>query len=149
MNALSFKKLRITATAIFGVAVLSINASKADGLVDFDIGDTHVCIGLNTCLFQSPDSDNVTDHRQQTTDHRDQPDAEERESTVVVIKPKVRDHRSKVFVRDHRDNAEDERDNTIVVVSTSDVEQPSNVVVRDHRTKKKIRDHRVTIRDHR
>lgn len=85
-------------------AGMSISPANADGLVSFDVGDSHVCIGGWSCLFQPKkhpgrDSNNSADHRGNTTDHRD---IKERKNTVVLVKPKVRDHRTKIIVRDHR-----------------------------------------------
>lgn len=111
----------ITAAA----AVAAGNAARADGIVSFDVGDSHVCIGVLSCLFKAEDTggrgkDKTVDHRGKTRDHRKQAD-KKRENTVVVIEPNVRDHRTKVVVRDHRSKPE----------------------VRDHRTRPEVRDHRA------
>lgn len=115
----------IAATAAFAAG----NAARADGVVSFDVGDSHVCIGVLSCLFKAEKSgergkDGTADHRDKTRDHRKQAD-KKRENTVVVIEPNVRDHRTKVVVRDHRSKPEvrdhrankPERRNTVVDVA--------------------------------
>lgn len=102
---------------LMGVSLFATTPSQADGVADFNIGDTNVCIGLISCLFEPDtygdrDADNVKDHRDNTTDHR-----AKRKNTVVPVKNKVRDHRTgaTTTIRDHR-------------------VEPT---VRDHRTKRK------------
>jgi hypothetical protein len=101
-----FRKPILTAftVSVIGAGFLTGIPAKADGIVSFDIGDEHYCIGMWSCLFKPKtygdrDSKKTKDHRTNTTDHRD---VEERKNTVVVVKPKVRDHRTKITVRDHR-----------------------------------------------
>lgn len=106
-----------------GVCLVASTPSKADGIVDFNVGNTNICVGMLSCLFKPKtigdrNADNEKDHRENTTDHR-----AERTNTVVPVKDRVRDHRSTVVVRDHR---------------TSDADQGV-----------RVRDHRVPVRDHR
>ncbi len=131
MTSISVRNTIATAIITAAAAVSMNNAARADGVASFDVGDTHVCIGVLSCLFKPEDAgkygkDKTVDHRGNTTDHRKQT-GEDRENTVVVIEPKVRDHRTKVVVRDHRTqsvvrdhrtkNRRPARDNTVVVVT--------------------------------
>ncbi len=125
MTSTSIKRTIAAAIITTTTAVVTSNVARADGVVSFDVGDSHVCIGVLSCLFEAEDTggrgkDKTVDHRAKTTDHRKQAD-KQRENTVVVIGPKVRDHRTKVVVRDHR----------------------SEPKIRDHRTEKPARKNTV------
>ena len=101
--------LTTVAASIINVGLLAGAPAKADGIVSFDVGDTHVCIGVWSCLFkpakEDPRDENGTvDHRGDIIDQDpiiDQ-DVSERRQTIVAATTQIRDHRPKVIVRDHR-----------------------------------------------
>lgn len=118
MSAFRKGLVGVTATSVLGMSLVFALGAKADGIADFNIGNTHVCIGLSSCLFKPQtyggrDADNVRDHRGKTSDHR-----AERKNTVVPAKVgvRVRDHRRVVVVRDHRT----ERKNEVVTIPKLD-----------------------------
>lgn len=105
MSALRKGFVRVTAASVLGMSlVLAAGSAKADGLVSFDAGGNHYCFGVLSCLFKPEpnggrDADNMIDHRKNIRDHRE---VTERKNTIVIVKPQIRDHRTKLTIRDHR-----------------------------------------------
>jgi hypothetical protein len=97
------------AASVISAGLLAGAPAKADGIVSFDVGSKHVCIGVWSCLFKPAkkkprDENGTADHRGDIIDQDpiiDQ-DVSERRQTIVAGTTQIRDHRTKVTVRDHR-----------------------------------------------
>ncbi len=94
MDILVGRLIVMAAASAFCAVTTSSTASMADGLLDFNLADTHLCAGTDACGFkhqQAADRDPAgsKDHRNAVRDHRTQTQTRdhriERKNEVVPI----------------------------------------------------------------
>lgn len=78
---------------------LTVNATIVVALASMFASTNAHAIGIGICI---PPICSLQPKKERVVDHRDASEKEERDNHTVEIRPTVRDHRTKVVIRDHR-----------------------------------------------